>query len=155
MSRRILTWAASLVAVAVVVVLVVSMVMRPGDRGEATDDPFQRLAEEQAALAPDQRPQIEVLNGCGVSGIAARAQDYLREKGYDVVNVENARDFRYRRTLVIDRGGDVRIARALARDLGTSNLIRQVRPDLVLQATVILGEDYRELEPYRGDAPDG
>ena len=155
MSRRLLAWAVSVTAIAALVVAVVAIMVRSPDRGSGrADDPFRRLSEENAALAPDQRPQIEVLNGCGVSGIAARAQDFLRERGYDVVNVENARDFQYEETLVIDRGGDVRVARALGRDLGTLNVIRQVRPDLVLQATVILGNDYRTLAPYRENPPD-
>ena len=155
MSRRLLAWAVSVTAIAALVVTVVAIMVRSPDRGSGpADDPFRRLSEENAALAPDQRPQIEVLNGCGVSGIAARAQDFLRERGYDVVNVENARDFQYEETLVIDRGGDVRVARALGRDLGTHNVIRQVRPDLVLQATVILGNDYRTLAPYRENPPD-
>ena len=55
--------------------------------------------------------------------------------------------------LVIDRGGDVRVARRVARLLGTENVIRQVRPDLMLQVTVILGSDYRQLEPFDEVSP--
>lgn len=151
---RLLSYGGAVAAVAAIVVTIVIVLIRaPGDEGEQATDAFSRLEENHAALAPDQRPQIEVLNGCGVSGIAARAQEFLREKGFDVVNVENARGFDYEETLVIDRGGDVGIARALARALGTENVIRQVRPDLVLQATVILGKDYRTLKPYRNDRP--
>ena len=154
MTRRLLAYGGSLVAIAAVVVVVVVVVMRtPGGGQQPVEDAFQLLEEGQAALSPDQRPQIEVLNGCGVSGIAAQVHEFLREKGFDVVNVENARGFDYSETLVIDRGGDIRIARALARALGTENVIRQVRPDLVLHATVILGEDYKTLTPFKDAAP--
>jgi hypothetical protein len=153
MTRRILAYGGSVVAVAAIVVTVVVVMMQtPGEQPETGPDAFELLEEGQATLSPDQRPQIEILNGCGVSGIAAQAHEFLRERGFDVVNVENARSFDYEETLVIDRGGDIRIARALAQALGTDNVIRQVRPDLVLQATVILGEDYQTLRPYRNDS---
>jgi len=80
--------------------------------------------------------------------VAATTHEYLRRFGFDVVNVENAAAFDYSETIVIDRGGDEQVARRLARVLGTENVIRQVRPDLMLQVTVILGSDYEELDPY-------
>lgn len=135
-----------------VVVIVVMLVGREPAGGPETDE-FQLLSESAEETMPDRRPQVEVLNGCGVGGIAAQAQEYLRERGFDVVNVENAKDFEYPETLVIDRGGDEAVARGLARALGTENVIRQVRPDLLLEATVILGEDYRQLKPYREIEP--
>ena len=144
---------ASLAFLSILVVAVVAIMMRP-DRGpESAEDAFARLDEQQASEAPDERPQVEVLNGCGVPRIAARVQEFLRERGYDVVNVENAPGFDYEETLVIDRGGDLRVAEDLARDLDTRNVIRQVRPDLVLQVTVILGADYQNLRPFREGIP--
>ncbi len=152
-SRRLLSYAAvTVIVVAVVVTIVVIMMRTPGPNPPDDQDAFARIEEETEALSPDQRPQIEVLNGCGITGIAATVHEYLRDKGFDVVNVENASGFDYEETLVIDRGGDIRVARALARDLGTDNVIRQVRADLVLQATVILGMDYRTLKPFQ-DGP--
>ncbi len=151
--RRLLSAVALVTAVATIVVVVVLVLLRPGSDRGASEDAFARLGEQQAASAPDQRPQVEVLNGCGTPRIAARVQDFLRERGYDVVNVENASGFDYEETLVIDRGGDLDVARALARQLDTRNVIRQVRPDLVLQVTVILGRDYPSLRPFRDGTP--
>lgn len=142
-----------ILVVAVLVVTVVAIMMRPRSGSEPGEDAFARIEEQQAAEAPDARPQVEVLNGCGVPRIAARVQEFLRERGYDVVNVENAPGFDYEETLVIDRGGDLGVAEALARDLDTRNVIRQVRPDLVLQVTVILGADYPTLRPFREGIP--
>lgn len=151
--RSLLGGAGLVAVVAVLVVAVVAIMMRPGPEPGPGEDAFARLEEEQAAEAPDARPQVEVLNGCGVPRIAARVQEFLRERGYDVVNVENAPGFDYEETLVIDRGGDLGVAEALARDLDTRNVIRQVRPDLVLQVTVILGADHRSLRPFREGIP--
>jgi len=136
--------------VVVAVVTVVGLMMCERRADPVTDDPFSELGEN-AGESADTRPQVEVLNGCGVSGIAARAQEYLIEAGFDVVNTENADAFDYRETIVIDRGGDPGIARRVARSLGTANVIRQVRPDLMLQVTVILGADYSGLRPYSGE----
>ncbi|UCD37993.1 MAG: LytR C-terminal domain-containing protein, partial [Fidelibacterota bacterium] len=33
----------------------------------------------------DNQTEIEILNGCGIPGVASKFTDYLRRKGYDVV----------------------------------------------------------------------
>ncbi len=148
-SRRLLAYLGVISGVAVVVVAVVGLTMcEKPDEGAPTDS-FTELEETDSERgSPDQRPQVEVLNGCGVSGVAATTHEYLRQFGFDVVNVENAPAFDYAETIVIDRGGDEQVARRLARVIGTGNVIRQVRPDLMLQVTVILGADYEGLNPY-------
>ena len=150
---RILSYGGIVFVVTLFVVVIVAMLVREDPATDPSTDEFELLSQQSEETVLDRRPQVEVLNGCGVGGIAAEAQDYLRERGYDVVNVENAKDFEYPETLVIDRGGDESVARALARSLGTENVIRQVRPDLLLEATVILGDDYRGLKPYREIEP--
>ncbi len=147
-SRRILTYIGVLASVVVVVVAVVALMITQRPEGRDPRYAFAELEAARGVESPDQRPQVEILNGCGVSGVAAQAHEYLRRLGFDVVNVENARAFDYERTLVIDRGGNEGIARRIARFLGTENVIRQVRPELMLQVTVILGKDYRTLKPY-------
>ncbi len=139
-----------MLGVAAVVVAIVGLTIFPRRSDAPPADAFAGL-ERAAAEAPDTRPQVEVLNGCGVSGIAARAQAWLVEQGFDVVATENADGFDYAETIVIDRVGEIAVARRLARSLGTGNVIRQVRPDLMLQVTVILGADYGELEPFAGE----
>jgi len=152
-SRRLLSYGATVTAVVVVVVAVVGLMMSDKRGEDRPEDAFAELEQTEAMESPDERPQVEILNGCGVSGIAAQAHEYLRGLGLDIVNVENAKAYDYRETLVIDRGGDVRSARRVARLLGTDNVIRQVRPDLMLQVTVILGSDYRQLKPYGDVSP--
>lgn len=147
--KRFLSYLAATSGVVVVVVAVVGLMMCERREEVVPTDSFTEL--EQAGDergSPDQRPQVEVLNGCGVSGVAALTHAYLRRFGFDVVNVENAAAFDYEETIVIDRGGDEQVARRLARIIGTENIIRQVRPDLMLQVTVILGADYEDLNPY-------
>jgi len=88
------------------------------------------------------RVRVEVLNAGGASGMARKATERLRERGFDVVYFGNARTFGRDSSLVIDRVGDVRTARSVADALG----IRRVRslPDsnLYLDVSVLLGTDW-------------
>lgn len=95
--------------------------------------------------------EIEVLNGCGVTGLAQRFTDLLREEGFDVVKTENAENFDFPETIVLDRSGKLwksyRVARAIGID--SSNVIQQINEDLLLDVSVIIGKDYGKLEIYK------
>lgn len=93
--------------------------------------------------------RVEVLNGCGVPGLAKEVTDYLRIKGYDVVNVGNAESFEFPETIVVDRVGDMTYAWQVARVLGVRNVIQQKDLDLLLEVTLILGKDYKDLEQFQ------
>lgn len=95
--------------------------------------------------------QLEVRNGCGVSGLAATATLFLREHGFDVVEVGDHARFDVEYSTVIDRVGDVEAARKVAAALGIAEtqVQQEVRPDLYLDATVILGKDYASLRPFQ------
>jgi len=95
--------------------------------------------------------QVEVRNGAGVDGLAARTTEYLRERGFDVVNVGNYSSFDKERSVVIDRVGNRPAARKVAQALGLSaDRVRQeVRPQYFLDASVIIGRDYEQLRPFR------
>jgi hypothetical protein len=112
-------------------------------------------AEPSAKLVGD-IIQVEVLNGAGVDHLAWETTQFLRDQGFDVVNTGNARSFDYEQSVVIDRIGDLESARRVARALEISpDRVRQeVRTDYYLDASVILGDDYRTLRPFRnGLAP--
>ncbi|MEX2364030.1 MAG: LytR C-terminal domain-containing protein, partial [Balneolaceae bacterium] len=49
--------------------------------------------------------QIEVLNGCGISGIANSYTGILRTNGFDVVETGNFETFDIQETIVISRSG--------------------------------------------------
>lgn len=92
--------------------------------------------------------QIEVLNGCGVPGIATRFTNALRNNGFDVVDSGNFESFDVRETIVIDRSGNLDHARRIARALGITeqNIIRETSPNFYLDATVVIGADYEKLK---------
>lgn len=91
--------------------------------------------------------QIEVLNGCGVSGIANSYTGILRENGFDVVETGNFETFDLQETIVISRSGVMDNAYRVANALGVTekNVIRESSPDYYLDVTVVLGLDYEKL----------
>ncbi|MBU0558045.1 MAG: LytR C-terminal domain-containing protein [Bacteroidetes bacterium] len=95
--------------------------------------------------------QLQVLNGCGVSGIADRFTDYLRANKFDVVNSGNYSSFTIEETLVIDRIGNLANANKVAQSLGVNkkNVIRQLNKEYFLDVSVIIGKDYYKLEPLK------
>src|SRR5437016_1314583 len=75
--------------------------------------------------------QLDVQNGCGSKGAAARFTSFLRANGFDVVEMKNYKTSHIPQTLVIDRVGDLAAARRVASSLGVSqnNIIQQINPD--------------------------
>ncbi len=95
--------------------------------------------------------QVEVLNGCGVGGVADRFTDYLRSNNFDVVNVGNYVAFDVSNSMVIDRIGNMANAYKVAKSLGikNENVIQQLNKDYFLDVSVVIGRDYFNLNPLK------
>ncbi|MDX1622524.1 MAG: LytR C-terminal domain-containing protein [Gemmatimonadota bacterium] len=112
----------------------------------------------RAPMPPAERARIrvQVLNGSGEPGAAARMTDYLRDRGYDVVEFGNADSFGRSRTVVIDRVGNVRPARDVASSLRGVPIRSEPDSTLILDVTVVVGSDVEEvLAPEADEGPDG
>ncbi|MDZ7808590.1 MAG: LytR C-terminal domain-containing protein [Gracilimonas sp.] len=107
---------------------------------------FNERSEAQAELISD-IIQIEVLNGCGVPGIANAYTGLLRSNGFDVVETGNFETFDLQETIVISRSGVMDNAYRVANALGISeqNVIRESSPDFYLDVSVVIGHDYEKL----------
>lgn len=107
--------------------------------------------QEPGSTLADNRIEVEVLNGCGIPGVAGKFTDYLRSHGYDVVGFTNAQRYDYPRTLVVNRGVDFSRANIVAQTLGVEPSAVENMPDPTLQldVTVVLGQDYATLTSYR------
>ncbi len=83
------------------------------------------------------RIQVEVLNGCGVSGVAE--------------NLGNYRSFEIENSIIIGRNEKIYNAKKVAAIVGLDeqNIIQQINPDYLLEVTFILGKDYRDLIPLK------
>lgn len=95
--------------------------------------------------------QIDVLNGCGIPGVAIKFTDYLRDRGFDVLEMGNYKSFDVEETLVIDRTGKTDNAHKVAYALGVNdkNIIQQISPDSYLDCTVVIGKDFNNLKPMK------
>ena len=95
----------------------------------------------------DRPVRISILNGCRVSGIAARWKRRLRKKKYDVRDTGNSNTVS--RSTVISRISDMSYAYELADKLGIShkNVIQQINRSIVdVDVTLIIGKDYTRLK---------
>lgn len=93
--------------------------------------------------APDSaRVRVQVLNGTKVRGLARRATQLLRDRGFDVVETGTINDTRDT-TLVLDVSGHPDWANRVARLFPPSRV--QARPDSsrYLDVVVVLGASWR------------
>lgn len=91
--------------------------------------------------------QLEVLNGCGVPGLANAFTSTLRKNGFDVVETGNFENFDMTETVVIARTADDKNAQRVADALGIDpeNVFVEASEDFYLDATVVIGSDYKSL----------
>ena len=116
-------------------------------------DGCNRKPDEKASgleSSPEQiAARVEVLNGCGARGVAQRYAEFLRRKGFDVVNGNggNAENFGFVESVVVDRAGNMEKARAVAQVLGIRHCVQQIRldPYRIEEVTVIIGRDFDRL----------
>ena len=92
--------------------------------------------------------QVDVLNGCGVTGAATQVRDYLRARGFDVVELLNYKSFDVSESIVVDRVGDGVAAQkvAAALGLGSGRIVRQINPDYFVDVSIVIGKDHASLK---------
>ena len=106
-----------------------------------------RLAADVHNLNPIQNIKIEILNGCGIKGIAAKTAKFLLlEYQLDVIKSDNADNHNYPNTLILLRNEKIETIDVLSKSFGVSmndNTIIMSKPDesLGVDATIILGKD--------------
>ena len=95
--------------------------------------------------------QVEVLNGCGVGGVADNFTEFLRNNHFDVVQMGNYISYDVEKSIVIDRTGKMSNAYKVADILGISskNVIQQINGNYFLDVSIIIGKDFNNLKPYQ------
>jgi hypothetical protein len=90
----------------------------------------------------DTRIKVQVLNATSVRGLARRATDLLRDKGFDVVEVGTSRETADS-VVVLDRSGHPDWAHRVAAAMGGGRV--ESRPDSsrYLDVTVLVGASWR------------
>jgi len=137
----------------VVVVLIVSLIVRLNSSGEPKTEQVNEISDgtttvDQTQQLKSQTIRVEILNGTNVPRLASKAADYLRAKGFDVVQTGNAQHSNFKKSVVQDRMGNMQNALSVASTLGIaeSGVIQQKNPQLYVEVTVILGNDYKLLK---------
>ena len=94
------------------------------------------------------RIRVQVLNATQTRGLARRATVFLRDRGFDVVEVATAAQARDS-TLVIDRSGHPEWAQLVARALGSTQVVSRSDSSRYLDVTVLVGGDWTPpSEPF-------
>jgi hypothetical protein len=94
------------------------------------------------------RIRVQVVNATQTRGLARRGTVFLRDRGFDVVDIATATESRDS-TVVIDRSGHPEWAELVARALGGVRV--ESRPDSsrYLDVTVLVGRDWTPpSEPF-------
>ncbi len=116
------------------------------------DPPMQsRIEVSDDLVRAGEAIQMEILNGCGVDGVAMDILNYMRARGFDVVEIGNYTSFEIERSQVVDRVGDSISAAKVAYALGIADscIVTDIDSTLVLRNSVIIGRDYGQLKPYQ------
>ncbi|MAJ90657.1 MAG: hypothetical protein CMF40_00510 [Legionellales bacterium] len=116
-----------------------------------------RLAADVYNENPLQNVKVEVLNGCGIKGIAAKTATFLRlEHQINVIRSDNADNHDYPYTIIITRKEELEARKLICRSFGIpldNETILRHEPDesVDLDATIIIGKDihtYPEIFAY-------
>jgi hypothetical protein len=113
--------------------------------------PIETRVETEEVLPEPGKIRIQILNGCGAPGIANRLRGVLRDRGFDVLTVGNAKAQNYKKSTLIARSdppfGEL-AAKAVAKSLGISEEQISVKKDPALvdtDVTLVIGADYQRL----------
>ncbi len=99
--------------------------------------------------------QIDVLNACGVEDVAFQITQYLRTKGFDVIDYGNFGSV-VNESFIIDHVGKPDTAKLIAKVLGIDEKkIVNSRERYYNEFTVVIGKDYILLNPFKNKNGDG
>jgi len=113
---------------------------------------FFACEEEQQQKAVAARPepvpgQIVIYNSCGIYGAAEESREFLRSRGFDVLNAQTDPQWtNYEETIIAIRNPHWAGHKQLRENLDTKNFI--VLQDTLsgnISATIFLGKDYRKV----------
>jgi hypothetical protein len=96
---------------------------------------------ERFARGEEPAFQIEILNGTRETGIAMDVAKELRRRGIDVLIVDNAERLDFAESILVDRRGNPRLMRRLAKILGCRMILEQIDPAPLVDASFIVGCD--------------
>ena len=95
------------------------------------------------------RAEIEVLNGCGETGVANLFTKFLRSEGYDVIEIKNADNFKYKETIILFHNKEIQEkAKVLSEILDINQDNIKFNKNSVWDLSLIIGSDYNNLTSF-------
>ncbi len=106
-------------------------------------------ADLKAPTRFEKQIQSSVRNEWGADGVAMDFTNYVRERGFDVVETTNGSISDRPVTTVVDAAGSVQNAIRVAEALGVSrkDVVTKPDPHAYVDVEVLIGEDYQKLKP--------
>lgn len=119
--------------------------------------PAEEKSAQQQYFSPiEKKVQLEILNGCGESGVAKKLSDLLKKSKYDIVNsgnyIERGKiNWDVPETKIISQISNPQSARDLADLMGIlySNVEQFENPSPIADITVVIGKDYKTLAIFQ------
>ena len=134
----------------------ISKPLKPTEKKPAipTDNSNTKPAQYYSPI--EKKIQLEILNGCGESGVAKKLSSLLKKEKYDIVNSGNYMEkgkvnWDVSETRIIDQIGKQDNARELADIMGVlySNVETYENPSPIADLTIIIGKDYKTLSIFQ------
>ena len=129
-----------------------SSVLRPSPNataaaggGAVSTDSNQANVPENVPVLDAGEARLEILNGTGQYGVAARVRQELEDKGWNVVSIGDADRSDYRRTLLVNYNTDESLVREIGRQLNLTASLYELPGLLVSESTdlrIVIGQDY-------------
>ncbi len=143
--KKYLTVAAQAVVLLFAALLVYSLV----DHFFINPPALSKRTDLEAPTRVERQIQISVRNECGTDGVAMDFTDFLRQRGFDVVETTNGSIFDRPVTTVVDAAGNFENALRVAEALGVKkqNVIIKPDPHAYVDVEVLIGKDYYKLKP--------
>jgi len=113
---------------------------------------FQKTVDASIEVEEIQPVKIEVLNGCGVNGIATKFTNNLTYKNYQVVSKGNADHWNYEYTALINLrpGKNEKAIDKLRKDIGlkAEDVVPVEDAGAEADVQLIIGKDYQSLKMF-------
>jgi hypothetical protein len=108
-----------------------------------------KFSSEEEITVQNPSYQIDVQNGCGVEDVAFQVVQFLRTKGFDVIDYGNY-ETTVKESFIIDHIGKPDTARLIAKVLGINeDKIVISKSKHYNEFTVVIGLDYIMLKPFK------
>ncbi len=137
--KKVMIWVLAGFTAAVVVIYFIGPLFK--------SDPV--IQEEQEVIAPPPQAKLRVLNGCGVSGLGDQLKTFLDTNGFEVYETDNADNFRYQYTTIIEKDSAGSFGKAVSNLMGVLNITYNYTTQDTLNVEIIIGRDYKNFKPFK------